>query len=100
LRRSPLYERLKTAGACFGEKMGFEATQLVRGRRGGRTPEDRYSFTRPGWFEAVGREHRACRTTAALFDQTSFAKAMLVGRDAESALSWIAANNVVKPAAA
>jgi 4-methylaminobutanoate oxidase (formaldehyde-forming) len=45
----------------------------------------------------VGREHRACRTAAALFDQTSFAKAMLVGRDAESALSWIAANNVAKP---
>ena len=45
----------------------------------------------------MGREHRACREAAALFDQTSFAKAMLVGRDAESALSWIAANNVAKP---
>jgi 4-methylaminobutanoate oxidase (formaldehyde-forming) len=98
LRRSPLYERLKTAGACFGEKMGFERPNWFADAAAGETPEDRYSFTRPGWFEAVGREHRACRTTAALFDQTSFAKAMLVGRDAESALSWIAANNVVKPA--
>ena len=97
LRRSPLYERLKAAGACFGEKMGFERPNWFADAAAGETPEDRYSFTRPGWFEAVGREHRACRTAAALFDQTSFAKAMLVGRDAESALSWIAANNVAKP---
>ena len=32
-----------------------------------------------------------------MFDQTSFAKFLLVGRDAEQALSWIAANDVAKP---
>ena len=32
-----------------------------------------------------------------VFDQTSFAKFLLVGRDAEKALSWIAANDVAKP---
>ena len=32
-----------------------------------------------------------------MFDQTSFAKFLLVGRDAETALSWIAANDVAKP---
>ena len=47
----------------------------------------RYTFGRPNWFDAVGREHRACREAAALFDQTSFAKFLLVGRDAEAALS-------------
>ena len=78
--------------------MGFERPNWFADAAAGETPEDRYSFTRPRWFEAVGREHRACREAAALFDQTSFAKAMLVGRDAESALSWIAANNVAKPA--
>ena len=46
---------------------------------------------------AVGREHRACREAAALFDQSSFAKFMMLGRDAEAALSWIAANDVSRP---
>ncbi|MEF3365833.1 FAD-dependent oxidoreductase [Methylocystis sp. 9N] len=97
LRRSPLYDRLKERGACFGEKMGFERPNWFADLAAGEAAEDRYSFAKPGWFEAVGREHRACREAAALFDQTSFAKALLIGRDAEAALSWIAANNVAKP---
>ncbi|MGJ0532713.1 GcvT family protein [Methylocystis sp.] len=100
LRRSPLYERLKAKGACFGEKMGFERPNWFADVSVGEAPRDRYSFGRPGWFDAVGREHRACRAAAALFDQTSFAKALIVGKDAEAALSWIAANNVAKPAGA
>ena len=32
-----------------------------------------------------------------MFDQTSFAKFLLLGRHAENALSWIAANDVAKP---
>ncbi len=97
LRRSPLYDRLKAKGACFGEKMGFERPNWFADVSVGEAPRDRYSFGRPGWFDAVGREHRACREAAALFDQTSFAKALIVGKDAEAALSWIAANNVAKP---
>ena len=93
LRRSPLYELLAAKGAVFGEKMGFERPNWFA--RPGEA--ERYSFTRPGWFEAVGREHRACREAAALFDQTSFAKFELVGRDAERALGWIAANDMAKP---
>src|SRR3546814_15282086 len=49
------------------------------------------------WFEAVGREHRAAREAAVLFDQSSFAKFVLKGPDAEDALSWICANNVARP---
>ena len=97
LRRSPLYDRLQAKGACFGEKLGFERPNWFADPAAGERPEEIPSFARPNWFEAVGREHRACREAAALFDQTSFAKAMLVGRDAERALSWIAANNVAKP---
>ncbi|MBN8999500.1 MAG: aminomethyltransferase family protein, partial [Rhizobiales bacterium] len=39
----------------------------------------------------------AAREAAVLFDQTSFAKFELVGRDAAAALSWIAANDIDKP---
>jgi 4-methylaminobutanoate oxidase (formaldehyde-forming) len=37
------------------------------------------------------------RERVALFDQSSFAKFQMVGRDAEAALEWICANNVAKP---
>jgi glycine cleavage system aminomethyltransferase T/glycine/D-amino acid oxidase-like deaminating enzyme len=97
LRRSPLYARLKTQGACFGEKLGWERPNWFADVAAGETPEDVYSYERQNWFEAVGREHRATRERVAVFDQTSFAKFRLIGRDAEAALSWIAANDVAKP---
>ncbi|QFR31816.1 FAD-dependent oxidoreductase [Ancylobacter sp. TS-1] len=95
LRRSPLYDRLKAAGAVFGEKLGWERANWFAGE--GEAPRDRYSFERPNWFAAVGREHEACRERAVLFDQTSFAKFEMVGPDAEAALSWICANDVARP---
>jgi 4-methylaminobutanoate oxidase (formaldehyde-forming) len=94
-RRSPLYDRLAARGACFGEKLGWERPNWFAGP--GETPRDTPSFGRANWFEAVGREHRACREAAVLIDQSSFAKFMLTGRDAEAALSWIAANDVTRP---
>lgn len=94
-RRSPLYQHLKKAGACFGEKMGWERANWFAG--GDEDPIDRYSFTRPGWFEAVAREHHAARDAAVLIDQTSFAKFRVKGPDAEAALNWIAAGNVARP---
>ncbi len=97
LRRSPLYDRLKAQGACFGEKLGWERPNWFADVASGEKPEDVYTYERQNWFKAVGREHRACRERVVVIDQTSFAKFMLVGRDAEAALSWIAANEVAKP---
>lgn len=95
LRRSPLYDRLKAAGGVFGEKLGWERPNWFAGA--GEEAHDRYSFTAPNWTAAIAREHVACRERVALFDQTSFAKFLLVGRDAERALGWICANDVAKP---
>ena len=96
LRRSPLYDRLRASGAVFGEKLGFErANWFARPRLD--EPRDVYSFGRPNWFEAVGLEHQACRERVALFDASSFAKFLLIGRDAARALSWICANDVTGP---
>jgi 4-methylaminobutanoate oxidase (formaldehyde-forming) len=94
LRRSPLYERLKAKGAVFGEKLGWERPNWFASA--GEEPRDVYGFGRQNWFEAVGREHRACRERAVIFDQTSFAKFAVTGRDAEAALSFIAANDVAR----
>lgn len=95
LLRSPLYDRLLAQGAVFGEKMGWERPNWFAGAE--ETARDEYSFERPNWFSAVAREHRATREKVALFDQTSFAKFQMVGRDAEAALSWICANDVARP---
>lgn len=96
-RRSPLYDRLEAQGAVFGEKLGWERPNWFADLPAGETAADVYTYGRPNWFEAVGREHRATRERVALFDQTSFAKFMMIGRDAEAALSWIAANDIARP---
>ncbi|HEX2789215.1 MAG TPA: FAD-dependent oxidoreductase [Steroidobacteraceae bacterium] len=96
LRRSPLYEYLRAAGAVFGEKFGWERPNWFAAA--GEPAHDHYSFGRANWFTAVAREHQAARERVALFDQSSFAKFELHGRDAEQALSWICANDVAKPA--
>jgi len=95
LRVSPLYGRLKAEGACFGEKFGWERPNWFA--RDGEAPRDRYSFGRQNWFDAVGEEHRAVRERAGLFDQSSFAKFLITGRDAAAALSWICANDIDRP---
>jgi sarcosine dehydrogenase len=94
-RRSPLYDRLKAKNAVFGEKLGWERANWFAAA--GEQAADIYTFGRQNWFAAVGREHRAARATAALFDQTSFAKFELKGADAEAALAWLCANDTSKP---
>jgi sarcosine dehydrogenase len=94
LRRSPLYPRLRVAGACFGEKMGWERPNWFA--RPGEKPEDIYTYEKPNWFDAVAREHHNTRANVSLFDQSSFAKFLLIGRDSEAALSWICANDVAR----
>ncbi|AUQ49352.1 putative sarcosine dehydrogenase [Phaeobacter inhibens] len=96
-RKSPLYDTLKNKGACFGEKLGWERPNWFADATRGETPQDLYSFGRQNWFDAVGREHKAAREAAVLFDQTSFAKFTLKGPDALAAMNWICANDVDKP---
>jgi sarcosine dehydrogenase len=94
VRVSPLYERLKAQGACFGSKLGWERPNWFAPV--GVEPKDIYSYERQNWFEPVGAEHQAVRERVGVFDQTSFAKFMMIGRDAELAMSWICANDVAK----
>ena len=95
---SPLYDRLKKQGACFGEKMGWERPNWFAPV--GTKPQDEYSFDRQNWFAHVGAEHHAIRQCVGIFDQSSFAKFEMRGHDAHKALSWICANNITKPVGA
>ena len=91
---SPLYERLQKAGACFGSKLGWERPNWFA--PAGVEPKDIYSMGRQNWFDAVGAEHKAVREKAGMFDQSSFAKFELKGRDAYAALQFICANQIPK----
>ena len=95
LLRSPVHERLAERRACFGTKMGWERANWFA--PAGIAPRTLYAFGRQNWFAHAAREHRAARETAALFDQTSFAKLLLEGPDAGVLLDRLAANDVVVP---
>jgi 4-methylaminobutanoate oxidase (formaldehyde-forming) len=92
---SPLYERLKSHRAVFGSKLGWERPNWYAPE--GMEPRDIYSMGRQNWFGPVGEEHAHVRETVGLFDQSSFAKYEVTGADAAESLSWICANDVVKP---
>jgi sarcosine dehydrogenase len=91
---SPLYDRLKAAGAVFGSKLGWERPNWFAPK--GVEPVDVYSMGRQNWFGPVGAEHDQVRTHAGLFDQSSFAKYELSGPGAPEALEAICANRVAR----
>lgn len=96
VRKSPLYDRLQAVGACHGELAGWERANWYAPYPGLARYE--YSYGRQNWFEHSAAEHRAVREQAGLFDQSSFAKFRLQGRDAARVLNPICANQVdVRP---
>ena len=95
IRTTPLHDRLAARGACFGELAGWERANWFAPP--GVEPKYEYSYGRQNWFEYSGAEHKAIRETVGILDQTSFAKFLLQGRDAEKILSRVCANNVAVP---
>jgi 4-methylaminobutanoate oxidase (formaldehyde-forming) len=92
---SPLYERLKAHRVVFGSKLGWERPNWFA--PDGVEAKDVYSMGRQNWFGPVGAEHAHVREAVGIFDQSSFAKYELIGKDAQRALDWICANDVNKP---
>ena len=92
VRRSTLHDRLRTAGACFGEAFGWERPNWYGPP--GLAPRYEYSYGRQNWFMHSAHEHQAVRNAVGLFDQSSFAKYRLEGRDAETVLNRVCANDV------
>jgi 4-methylaminobutanoate oxidase (formaldehyde-forming) len=91
-RRSPLYAHLRERGACFGSKMGWERANFFAP-----TPVQariEYGWGHQNWHPWVAAEHHAARSAVALFDMSSFAKLLVQGEDAHTALQWMVANDV------
>jgi glycine cleavage system aminomethyltransferase T/glycine/D-amino acid oxidase-like deaminating enzyme len=92
LRRSPLHGLLESRNACFGSKMGWERPNVFAPP--GVAPELDYTWGKPSWLPWSAAEQRATRSGVAVFDQTSFSKYSVTGRDAEATLSWLCTNDV------
>ncbi|MER9052296.1 FAD-dependent oxidoreductase [Mesorhizobium sp. M0923] len=95
VRKSPLHDRWAKLGASFGEGMGWERPMWFAGE--GQPTENVYSYSEPNWFEHTAEECKAARSSAVLFDQSSFGKHLIQGRDACTFLQRLCAGNVDVP---
>ena len=95
LRCSPLYDLLAAKGAEFGAKNGWERANYFKPSAA--TPQPAYGLGRPGWLDWMIEEQRATREAVALYDQSSFGKLLLQGRDALAVLQRLCANDIDMP---
>ena len=97
LRLSPTYERLVGLGAVFGEKSGWERANWFEANAAQADERLRpRGWAGRFWSPAIAAEHRACRETAALFDETSFAKIDVAGAGAADFLERLCDNRVAR----
>jgi 4-methylaminobutanoate oxidase (formaldehyde-forming) len=92
VRRSPIHEHLKAAGAVFGEVAGWERANWFANP--GQEREYRYDWGRQNWFNNQRAEHMAVRGAVGLFDMTSFGKIRVEGRAACAFLNRVCANQI------
>ncbi len=92
VRRTAFYEQTKKLGAIFGELNGWERPNWYA--RDGVKPDYEYSYGRQNWFPCAKHEAQALMNDVVFFDQSSFAKFHVEGRDACKVLNRISANNV------
>ncbi len=97
LRLSPAYPRLAELGAAFGEKSGWErANWFEPNASAGDESLRPRGWAGRMWSPAIGAEHRATRETAAIFDETSFAKIEVSGEGASDFLEGLCDNKVAR----
>ena len=98
LRVSPAYGRLVGLDAVFGEKSGWERPNWF-----GINDDASLEGLRPRgwagehWSTAIAAEALATRRTAALFDESSFAKIEVIGRGACGFLQGLCGNDIDVP---
>ena len=98
VRRSPLHDRFAERGAYFAARSGWEKAQWFDPK--GETSGDVLRFGRPAWQHLVEAECAAVRGGVALFDQSSFGKFRVQGRDAATFLQAHCAADIDRPGSA
>lgn len=93
VKRSVLYDRLKSKGAYFSESHSWELADWFAP-----TPEEakieKYSWHRQNWFDWHAEEHRAAREDVIVMDMSSMSKFLVQGRDACALMSRLSCNEV------
>ena len=92
LRSVPLDARWRAEKAHFGQVFGFERPLYF-----GKTGEPALTFGEPAWFDQVGREVKRAHEHVAVFDQSTFGKIRVSGRDAEAFLDRVCTNDMSRP---
>ncbi len=95
VRHSPIHEKLVEHNACFGEAAGWERPNWFAPQ--GVEPKYEYSFGKQNWFNYSAEEHHAFRENVAMFDQSTFSKYLVQGKDSCKALQRICTANVDVP---
>jgi 4-methylaminobutanoate oxidase (formaldehyde-forming) len=89
LRKTPLHDQWLHESAHFGQFYGWERPLYF-----GRLAEPVLTFGQADWFSQVGREVAQAHTGAAIFDQSTFGKIEVKGKDAMRFLNRLCANNM------
>jgi 4-methylaminobutanoate oxidase (formaldehyde-forming) len=92
VRRSAIHDRLVAAGACMGEVNGWERPNWYAPK--GVEPRYEYSYGRQNWWPYADAEAKALQSKVAFFDQSSFSKYVVEGKDALKVLNKVSANDV------
>lgn len=95
VRRSPFYAQTKDMGAVFGEVNGYERPNWYA--RDGVKPEYAYAYGRQNWFPCAQFEADRLKSDVVFFDQSSFCKFLVEGKDALKHLNHICANDIDVP---
>ncbi|MEX0808611.1 MAG: FAD-dependent oxidoreductase [Dongiaceae bacterium] len=93
-KTAPCYDRLKSLGAVFGQRFGWERANWFAPK--GTEAKDKYSFRRTNFHEPVAQEVKAVRERVGLLDLTGFSKFEVAGPGAEAFLDKLVANRLPK----
>ena len=95
LRRTPVYDRLKSAGAVFGANFGLEVALWYAPT--GMEPIETPTYRRSNAFPVVKAECKATREAVGLMEISGFGKYEITGPDAGPWLDRLLANRMPKP---
>jgi dimethylglycine dehydrogenase len=95
VRRSPIHDRLRSAGAVMGANFGLEHALWFAppGVAATETP----SYRRSEAFPYVGQECRAVRSAVGLYETTNYGKYEITGRGARGWLDRVFASRIPAP---
>lgn len=100
LRRAPWHDHQRALGAVFFESNGWERAQWYEANAGLPAPStgtNRDGWNAREWSPVIGREHRATRERAGLFDLSTFTRIEILGPGALAALERISCTDLDRP---